>query len=41
MEGIAMRWEYTKILINIRQAQLFYYTRLHVSTFLNDHHQAF
>jgi len=25
--------EYTKTLINIRQAQLFYYKRLHVSTF--------
>jgi len=31
----------TKTLINICQVQPFYYTRLHVKTFLNGHHQAF
>ena len=33
MEGITMCWEYTNTLINVCQAQLFYYMRLHVSTF--------
>jgi len=33
MEGIMMCWEYTKILISIRQHNNFYYTRLHISTF--------
>ena len=33
MEGITMCWEYTNTLINVRQAQLFYYMRLHVLAF--------
>ena len=40
MEDITMCWEYTKTLLYLSTIILLY-TRLHVSTFLNGHHQTF